>query len=167
MEIKDVTRCAFMAPDPKLMTVNLGEVEAFGAQVRAQREKAAPPPGKADLHKEYNALRQQLFNLTQNAKAYEQRANDAAGKVRLLEQRINETLKLKADAASAGNLRGERTFENAIQRIESELADAQEEFDKNKRWSGQAARALRAFDGADRLIELKAILDGSGQPHKK
>jgi hypothetical protein len=40
------------------------------------------------------------------------------------------------------------------------LLDAQEEFEKNKRYSGQAARALRAFDGVARIEELKGLLDG-------
>ena len=159
MEIKDVTRCAFMAPDPKLMTVDIAKVEAFGAQVRAKRDAAAPPPGKDDLRKEYNQLRQRLFELNQNAKAYEIRTNEASGKVRLLEQRINEALKLKKAASDAGNLLGERTYERQVANLESELLDTKEEFEKNRRWSAQAARALKEFNQHDRIAELKALLD--------
>jgi hypothetical protein len=100
-----------------------------------------------------------LFDLKQNAKCYEQRANDAAGNIRLIEQRINDAIKEKKTAAEVDNLRGERTYEQAIQRLEAELADAQEQFDKNKRWSGQAARALKSFDGHARIEELKLLVD--------
>jgi len=147
--------------DPKVLTVDFAEIDRRTAQVRAEREAAAPPPGKVDLHKEYNQLRQTLFELTQNAKTFETRANDEAGKVRLIEQRINDAIKEKKAAAEVGNLRGERTYEQAIQRLEAELADAQEEFTKNKHWSGRAARTLKAFDGHARIAELKFVLDGS------
>jgi DNA repair exonuclease SbcCD ATPase subunit len=154
---------AQLEKDPSVLTVTDGDIkriEQNAAKLRAQRDAAAPPPGKADLQKEYNQLRQQLFNLKQDAKCYEQRCNDAAGKVRILEQRITDLIKLKKDAAAENNLRGERTHEQGIQRLEAELLDAQEEFEKNKRYSGQAARALKAFDGHARIEELKCVLDG-------
>ena len=84
------------------------QIEATAKKMRAERDAAIPPPGKADLRKEYNQLRQKLFDLTQDANTYEQRAMDAAGNIRLLEQRFNEALKLKMAAAGEGNFRGER-----------------------------------------------------------
>src|SRR5579872_2351816 len=135
------------------------QVEETAKKFRAERDAAAPPPGKADCYKEYNQLRQKLFDLKQDAKCYEQRTNDAAGKIRLLEQRINDALKLKKAAAEASNFRGERTYEHQVALLETELADAKEEFEKNKAWSGQAARALKAFDGHARIAELKLLLD--------
>ena len=156
----DITKMAFFAvTDPTVLTVDFNKVEEAAKKMRAKRDAAAPPPGKEDLHKEYNQLRQQFFNLRQNAKCFEVRTLDAAAKVRLLEVRINETLKLKKDAAEAGNLRGEYTYEHQVQMLDAELVDAQEDFENNKRWSGQAGRALKAFDGHGRLAELKALLD--------
>jgi hypothetical protein len=153
---------AQLEKDPSVLTVTDGDIKRIEqnvAKLRAQRDKESKP-GKADFQKEYNQLRQTLFNLKQDANCYEQRANDAAEKIRLLEQRITEFIKLKKAAAEAGNLRGERTHEQAVQRLESELLDAQEGFEKNKRYSGQAARALQAFDGNGRIEELKGLLDG-------
>jgi len=140
------------------------QIEQAQATRRAQQEKNAPPPDKKDLNKEYNRLRQQLFELTQNAKCFEQRRDDAAGKIRLLEQRIDEQIKLKKDAIANSNLRGERSYEHGIQLLENELADAKEEFENNKRWSVQSARTLKAFDGHGRIAELKPLLDA---PEKK
>lgn len=167
MEIKDVTRCSFMTPAPELITINLAEHEQHMSQLRAQREKDEPTPSTADFRKEYNQLRQQLFNLQQNAKAYEIRTNEAAGKIRLVEERINEALKLKKAASDAGNLRGERTYEHSVATLETELLDAQEEFHKNKHWSVQAARQLKDFNQHGRIAELKALLAGEGSPVAK
>ena len=110
---------------------------------------------------EYNQLRQKLFDLKQNTKCFEVRTNEAAGKIRNIEQRINDVLKLKKGAAEMGNLRGERNYEQSIQRLETELGDAEQEFEKNKRWNGQVARALKEFDGHARIETLKLLLDQS------
>jgi predicted RNase H-like nuclease (RuvC/YqgF family) len=161
----DVTKMAFFAvTDPTVLTVDFNKVEEAAKKARATRDAAAPPPDKKDLQKEYNRLRQQLFDLKQNAKGFEQRTNDAAGNVELFEQRIDDLLKLKKAATAADNLRGVRFYEHGIQQLENELADAKEDYEKNHRWSAQAARALKAFDGHGRIAELKAILDS---PEKK
>jgi hypothetical protein len=161
----DVTKMAFFAvTDPTVLTVDFNKVEEAAKKARATRDAAAPPPDKKDLHKEYNRLRQQLFDLKQNAKCFEVRANDAAGNIKLFEQRIDDLLKLKKAAIDAGNLRGERFYEHGIQQLEIELVDAKEDYAKNQRWSAQAARTLKAFDGHGRIAELKALLDA---PEKK
>jgi hypothetical protein len=159
MEVKNIAHCVFMAPDPKLLTIDIAQIERNQAARRAEAEKNTPPPSKADLRKEYNQLRQRLFDCEQNAKAYEIRTNEAAGKVRLLEQRVNEAFKQKKAAAEAGNLRAEINYEHAIQTLESELLDAQDEFTKNKRYGLQAARALKEFNQHGRIAELKAHLE--------
>lgn len=160
MEIKNIARCAFMAvSDPSLLTIDFEQSDRRYKELVKQREKEAPQPTTADFRKEYNQLRQRLFDLQQNAKSFEIRTNEAAGKIRLLEQRINETLKLKKAAAEAGNLLGERTYERAVAKLETELLDVKEDFDKNRRWSSQAARALKEFNQHDRIEELKALLD--------
>lgn len=156
----DVTKMVFFAvTDPKLITVDLDDLSKRHKETVAQRVKDTPPPEKADLHREYNQLRQKLFDLKQNAKCFETRTNESAGQIRLLEQRINDAIKLKKAAVAEGNGRGERTYEAAIQRLESELTTAQEEFFQNKNWNTQAARALKAFDGHARIEELKLLLD--------
>ncbi len=152
---------AQMDKDPSVLTVTDGDItriEQQQAKRRAQQDKENSPT-KADLRKEYNQLRQKLFDLKNDAKCYETRTNDAQGQIELIEQRINNALKLKKAAVAQGNLRGERTYEQAIERLEPELAGAKEEFNKNKHWSAQAAHALKAFDGHARIEELKAILD--------
>jgi hypothetical protein len=159
MEIKNIARCAFMTPDTKLITIDLAQIERNQAARREEMEKSAPPPSQADFRKEYNQLRQRLFDLQQNAKCFEIRTNEAAGKIRNLEERINEALKLKKAAVDAGNLRGERMYERQVLSLESEMLDLQEDFAKNKQWSVQSARALKAFDGHGRIAELKAILE--------
>lgn len=162
MEVKDITKTVlFRVTDPSLITINLAEHSQRMAQLRAERDAAEPPPGKVDLHKEYNQLRQKLFDLKQDTKCFEIRTNEAAGRIRIVEERINDVLKLKKGAAEMGNLRGERNYEQSIQRLETELGDAEQEFEKNKRWSGQAARALKEFDGHARIEELKLLLDQS------
>lgn len=152
-------RRALLEKDPHIFDVDLAKHEETAKKMRAERDAAAPPPGKADLHREYNQLRQRLFDLKQNVKTFEQRTTDAAGRVQLLEQEIDKLLKAKKAAAEADNLKGERTCERAIQRKETELADAKEEFEKNKHWSAQATRALKTFDGAARIAELKQLLE--------
>jgi hypothetical protein len=140
-----------------VMVVDFAQIETAQKERRATMEQLNPP--HSDHRKEYNQLKQKLFELKQDAKAYEIRTNEAAGQVRLVEQRINEALKLKKAAVADGNLRGERTYEHAIQSLEAELVDAQEQFEKNKRLNAQAARALKAFDGHARMAELKKQLE--------
>lgn len=158
---------AQMEKDPSVFEFDSEKLEQHAAKRRVERDAAAPPPGKADLHKEYNQLRQRLFDLQQNAKTFEIRTNEAGGKIRNFEHRINEALRQKREAFDAGNLRGERSFEHSVATLETELADAKEEFEKNKRWSGQAARALREFNQHDRIAELKALLSGPATPQVK
>jgi hypothetical protein len=167
MEITNIARCAFMTPDPKLLTVDFADLAQRAAQTRADRDAAAPPPGKADLRKEYNDLRQRLFNLKQDAKTFEIRTNESAGRIRLIEERIDNLLRLKKEAAEMGNLRGERTYEQSLERLETELGDAQEEFSKNKAWNTQATRALKAFDGHGRIEELRLLLETPSSEAKK
>ncbi len=159
------------AADPeKTREILTFDPDAFARSMKASRDERdanTPPVNQADLRREYNQLRQKLFDLQQNARAFETRTNEAAGKIRLLEQRINETLKLKKAASDAGNFRGERSYEHGVQLLESELLDAKEEFSKNNRWSTHAARDLRTFNGHGRIAELKALLDGEGLPVAK
>jgi hypothetical protein len=135
------------------------QVEETTKQIRAKQDAEAPAPDKLDLRKEYNRLRQQLFDIQQNAKCYEIRTNEAAGQVHLIEQRITEALKNKKAAIEAHNLRGERMYEWQVTSLETELADAQVELSKNRRWSIEAGRALKNFPSHDRIAELKAMLE--------
>ena len=144
--------------DPKLITIDFADLAQRAKERRAESDAATPPPGKADLRKEYNTLRQRLFNLNQDAKCFEIRTNEAAGKIRNIQQRIDDVLRLKKEAAAMGNLRGERNYDHSAERLETELGDAEQEFNQNKAWNAKAARALRAFDHG-RIEELKAILD--------
>ena len=157
-EVKDVTRCAFMAPDPKLMTVDFEQLTAMHKATIAMRENINPPEPEA-ARPEYNRLREQLYNLQQQAKNNEVYCNNKADAVKGLETRINDLLKSKKQAVAEGHLGQERSYEHQLQQLETELVDAKEEFTKAKHWSGQAARVLKAFDGHVRIAELKAALD--------
>lgn len=151
---------AHIGPDGGLSEQLLKQLaDSAKARQALDAKNAEARTNKPDLRKEYDALRQRLFNLKQDARCYEIRTNEAANKIRNIEQNIDNLLRLKAAANEAGNLRGVRMYEQSVERVERELTDAQEEFDKNKRWSGQAVRALKAFDGVARIEELKLLLE--------
>jgi len=129
-------------------------------QGQAARRKAMdiinskPEPARI----EYNRLRKQLYDLQQEAKNTEIYANTAAGAVRLLETRINDLLKRKKSATEANLLGEERTCEHQIQQLETELLDVKTEFNRAVLQSARAGRALKAFDGHQRIRELKKEL---------
>jgi hypothetical protein len=154
---------ASLEKNPDLFKFDEKEFEARQKKMRAERDAANP--ARDSVHPdtiprdEYNRLNQELFNLKQDAKAFETRADEAQGQIELIEQRINRALKLKKAAVDEGNLRGERTYEQAIQRMERELVEAQEEFTKARHCSAQAARNLKAFGGHGRMAELKKQLE--------
>ena len=152
-------RQALLEKDPDIFTIDMVKHEENMAELRADRDKSTPPPSKVDLRKEFDSLRQCLFSLKQNAHCFETRTIEAASRIKLCEQNIDNLLRLKQEANEAGNLRGVRTYERGVEQAESALADATDEFTKNKRWSGQAARVLKAFDGHARIEELRAILE--------
>jgi hypothetical protein len=106
---------------------------------------------------EYNKLRKELFDAQEWAKHAEIYANDKAGVVKLLEQRINDLIKQKK--AAVDNPLAERNCEHQIQLLETELLDAKAEFNRAKVQSGNAARGLKNFSGHQRIAELKAELE--------
>ncbi len=115
-------------------------------------------PRREIPRKEYNQLRETLYNLQQNAKNTEIFYNTCADKVRAFEQRINDLLTRKKAAILANELGNERSLENQVQLIETELIDAKEEFAWSARRSTEAARALKAFDQHERIAELQKEL---------
>lgn len=157
MEIKDVTRCAFMAPDPKLMTVDFNKIEAFQKQTREEREKNNPPKTEGPA-KELAGLRRELFNLTERAKSCETFANNKAGEVKLREQWLAEAINKKKEAVANGNERAERNYEHSIQRLESELADSEKEFHRARKVSLGAANDLKNWPHRERVKELEQSL---------
>lgn len=166
MEVKNYAHCAFMAPDPKLITIDLSEVtKRVNAHNRAMEKLNPPKPEPVRV--EYNRLRQRFFDLQQQAKGTEINCNEKAGVVHLLEQRINDLLRQKKTAIDQGNLGQERACEHKIQLLETELVTAKEDFTIAKHRSSKAARALREFDGDERIAELKKQLDGTVLPVAK
>lgn len=144
---------------PEVFTITdatVAHVEAHGKKVRAERD-AANPPKPVPAQVELNRLRSELFNLEQNAKGMESRVNNTAGKVKLLEKRITETLKLKKQHEESGNLLGARSYEHQAQQLENELADTSELLAKERRQNGITARALREWqtNNTSRLVELR------------
>lgn len=157
MEVKDVTRCAFMAPDPKLITINLAEHEQRMTEHRAKMEELNPPKIEP-AEKELRRLRRELFVIEENAKHLEIYTNNIAGTVKLLDERINIALKEKKAYAANGNDLAERGCEHTIQRLERERAEAEKEFQRARRNSAAAAAHLRAFPHHERIAELTKSL---------
>jgi hypothetical protein len=160
MEVKNVAHCVFMAPDPKLLTIDFEDLAKRHKQRIEEREKANPPKPEP-MRVEYNRLRKQLYELQQASKSAEVYCNNKADAVKGIEHRINDLLKAKKQAIADGHLGDERKYENQLQLRETELIDAQEEFAKAKRWSVQAARVKKEFEFNEngRIAELKALLD--------
>jgi hypothetical protein len=104
-----------------------------------------------------NKLRGELFNLQQNAKGTEQRVNNEAGNIKLLEKRVTEAIKNKKQYEDDGNLLGARTLERHIQELETELNDTRERLVKEQRYNAGAARELRTWqtENGPRLKELQ------------
>lgn len=158
MEIKDVTRCAFMAPDPELMTVNFEELGRTQNERLAGRDAANPAfagvhPDKTPSQ-ELQRLRHDLFKLEQHAKHSEVYTNEQAGQVKLLESNLTHALQQKKNAAEAGNLLAERNAEHTIKRLERELVDAEKEFQRARKVSAGAAIVLKEWPHHKRIEEL-------------
>jgi hypothetical protein len=124
---------------------------AFAHAVRKLNETAKP----IELHKEYNRLRQDLFNFQEWAKHSEIYCNDKAGEVKLLETRVTDLIKQKK---AATNPILERRLEQALVTLETELADVKSEFKRAKTQSTNAARALKGFNGHEAIAALKKEL---------
>lgn len=158
MQVKDVTTCVFMKPPAELMTVDFEHLSAMHKATVAQRETLNPPEPEP-TRAEYNRLRQQFYDLRQQAKNAEVHCNNKADEVKGLEERINDLLRKKKHAVAEGHLGQERLCEHQLQQLEKELVDVKDEFSKAKHWSTQAARALKAFEGHERIAVLKAELE--------
>ena len=153
----DVTKMAFFAADPKLMTVDFDDLSKRHQKLVADRETLNPPKPEP-VRVEYNRLRQSLYDLQQQAKNAEVFCNNKADGVKGLEQRINDILRKKKQAIAKDHLGDERNCEHQLQQLETELIDAKVEFTQAKHWSTQAGCALKAFDGQERIAELKKEL---------
>lgn len=151
---------AFAVTDPKLLTVDFAEIERKQKERRAFLDKNNPSPEqRVPAQQELNKLRGQLFSLQQAVESTETYVNNIAGTVELLEQRLEKALKEKKRYAEAGNLRAERGAERAVEQLESELDDAKRELTFAKQRSVNATRALKNFDGYERIAELKAQIE--------
>jgi len=139
--------------DPSIMTIDISANEQKAAERRAAMDKANPP-AKIEPKVEYNRLVSQLFDLKQNCKCFEIRVNDFAGQVHQLEGRITEELKEKKRCVAEGNLRGERFYEHRVELLEDELADAKTRLQGARSNNTAAIRALKVFDGHQRIAEL-------------
>jgi hypothetical protein len=144
-------------------TSGLDEQLAKGAKERAELNaindaKRAARDGSDKPENECAKLRRELYVLTERAKNTEIYTNNMAGEVKLLQQRIEEQLKLKKDAALAGNLRGERLYEDGVQRLERELVNVEKEFQRARRVSAGAAIALKDWPHRERVQELEKLV---------
>jgi len=156
-QVQDVTKAAFFAvTDPKLITINLAELETTAKKMREARDAANPPvsePPKEELAR----LKNDLFNLTQHAKHTEVYANNCAGNVRLLEQRITDVINKKKLAVDAGNSLAERNHEHSIKQLEAEKVAAEKEFNRARRNAATSAAQLKDWGGHARVKELEKV----------
>jgi hypothetical protein len=159
MEVKDVTRCAFMAPDPKLLTIDLAAHEQRMTEHRAEMAKLNPPKPEGPA-KELARLRRELFVLEQRAKNTETYCNNKAGEVRLLEEQLTDAINRKKMAVAAGNAIAERNHEHSITRLEGEKAGVEKEFHRARRVSADTAHTLKEWQTVNdaRLVELQKIV---------
>jgi hypothetical protein len=153
MKIDDITRCAFMTPDPELMKVDFNQLATNAAKMRAERDAANPlkPEGPA---KELARLRHELFNLEQRAKHTEIYTNEQGSKVRLIESNLAHALGQKKIAEVQGNLLAARNAEHTAARIEYERDDVVREFERARRVSAGAAIVLKEWPHRNRIEEL-------------
>jgi hypothetical protein len=157
MELKDVTRCAFMTPDPKLITIDLAAHEKRMTQMRAERDAANPPRSEGPAE-ELRKLRRELFNLEQCAMNTEINTNNKAGEVKLLEHQLTEAINKKKVAVASGNALAERYGEQSIARLENEKLEAEKQFNRVHRVSAEAAKALMGWPHRERIEELQKIV---------
>lgn len=143
--------------DQKHLTIDYAAVDAQMAARRAAME-IANPPAKIAPKVEHNRLVSQLFDLKQNCKCFEIRVNEFAGQVHQLEGRITDELKEKKKCVADGNLRGERFYEHRVELLEDELADAKLRLQGARSNNTASIRALKAFDGHERIAELRKEL---------
>lgn len=149
---------ANLEKNPDLMTFDVTKHEAT-IKKRREAEAKANPPKVTPVQVDLNKLRGELFNLQQAAMGTEQRVNNEAGNVKLLEKRTTEAIKTKKRYEDAGNLLGARTLEHEIQGLENELADARERLVKNQHYNTATARELRTWqtENGARLKELEKV----------
>jgi len=143
--------------DPSIMAIDIEGNEKKQAARRAEMDKLNPP-AKIAPKIEYNQLQSRLFALNQDCKAFAVRVNQWAGAIHQLEGRIADLLKHKKKAAEEGNVRGERSYEHQVELLEDELADANIKLQGALSQNAGAIRALKAFNGHERIKELKKEL---------
>jgi hypothetical protein len=152
----DVTRMAFFAPDPKLITIDLAAHEQRMTQLRAERD--AQPVRSEGPAEELRKLRNQFFCLTERAKSTETYCNTRADEVKLRQQWLTEAINKKKVAVSSGNAIAERHCEHSLARLEDELADMEKQFTRAQRVSAGAAHDLKEWPHRERIEELQKIV---------
>jgi hypothetical protein len=152
----DVTRMAFFAPDPKLITIDLAAHEQRMKQMRAERD--AQPVRTEGPAEELRKLKHTLFNLEQCAMNTEINTNNKAGEVKLLEHQLTEAINKKKVAVASGNALAERHCEHSIARLENEKLAAERLFHNARRVSAGAAHDLKEWPHRERIEELQKIV---------
>lgn len=107
---------------------------------------------------EFNRLRREKYNLEQAARSCEVFLNNIADNVREWQKRVDDLLARKKHATADNRLGEERSCEGQIAQLENDLLNEQEKLVRAQRNNTHAARALREWPGAARLVELKKEL---------
>lgn len=151
-----VGKAAFAVTDPALIVVDFATIEKVSAD--ATKKWIADNPPKFEHQKELDALIQKHFDLKQNARHFEIQVNEAAGQLRLCEERIKQTKQLSDGCESP---LGKRNYEVALRRLESiERVDCQNTLRRMRRNNAEAADKLHAFVANElpRLEELRKVV---------
>ena len=147
--------------NPNLLTLDHSQINDAAQRVRinnalndAKREDAKD---ENTLEREYNAFRLELFNIEQALKGSETRINEAAAKVRHLQDRIKKLKELKERAIAARNPREEGGCKHQIGLVEGELLEALDELAMHRRDNKNNVKALHLFhrNNDDAIEQLK------------
>ena len=145
-----------IGPDGELSESLQKQLAASAKERQARDAKNTEMRNTAqELRKEYNQLRQQLFDLKQWVHSSETRLNESAGQIRNIEQQFNSLLEQKKATESP---KGQHNIERTILRLETELTEEKKKHKSLSLENESAVRQLKAFD-VSRIDALKAELE--------
>jgi hypothetical protein len=139
----DLTKTnVFAVTDPKLITVDLEQVQKRTNEANLKRDEANQP--KSDPQKELDKLIQTHFDLKQNTRHAENLLNEACGQQHLCEQRVKQAKTLLKNCESP---LGQRHYEAAVRRLESiELIDCLNNVKRLRKNNAETVSVLRSWE---------------------
>jgi hypothetical protein len=152
MKIEEQLHIASLGAGKPIHLVDIGAVERNTAERNRKRDQEHP--SKPDT-REYDRLVQKHFDLKQNTRHFENLVNEAAGQLKLCEERIKQTKKLLNGCESP---LGQRNYDGALRRMETtELVDCKNKLARERKNNTDAIAVLRRFEAEflPRIEELR------------